>query len=150
MVRKSAGWKRRALGTNIFSAGKTTQNHQYGNQRHHRSAHLFQICIHKSLGDYAPIDADSRPSSQSGTQGGAFKSRRTVNTRALPAALFLSFAQVWCQNQGARSARQSAAGDPQSPRCWRVNGASQNSDDGKSFGGTTGARMYPVNSCRVW
>jgi putative endopeptidase len=64
---------------------------------------------------------------------------------------FLSFAQVWCQNQGARSARQSAAGDPQSPGRGRVNGAIQNFDEfGKAFGCTRGAPMYPVNSCKVW
>jgi putative endopeptidase len=64
---------------------------------------------------------------------------------------FLSFAQVWCQNQGARSARQSAKADPQSPGRGRVNGAIQNFDEfGKAFGCTIGAPMYPVNSCRVW
>jgi putative endopeptidase len=64
---------------------------------------------------------------------------------------FLSFAQVWCQNQGARSARQSAAADPQSPGRGRVNGAIQNFDEfGKAFGCSKGAPMYPVNSCRVW
>jgi putative endopeptidase len=64
---------------------------------------------------------------------------------------FLSFAQVWCQNQGARSARQSAAADAQSPGRSRVNGAIQNFDEfGKAFGCTRGTPMYPVNSCRVW
>ncbi len=64
---------------------------------------------------------------------------------------FLSFAQVWCQDQGARSARQSAAADPQSPGRGRVNGAIQNFDEfGKAFGCTKGAPMYPVNACRVW
>jgi putative endopeptidase len=64
---------------------------------------------------------------------------------------FLSFAQVWCQNQGERSARQAAAADPQSPGRWRVNGAIQNFDEfGKAFGCSKGAPMYPVNSCRVW
>jgi putative endopeptidase len=64
---------------------------------------------------------------------------------------FLSFAQVWCQNQGARSARQSAKADPQSPGRGRVNGAIQNFDEfGKAFGCTKGAPMYPVNACRVW
>jgi putative endopeptidase len=64
---------------------------------------------------------------------------------------FLSFAQVWCQNQGARSARQSAAADPQSPGRSRVNGAIQNFDEfGKAFGCTRGAPMYPLSSCRVW
>jgi len=64
---------------------------------------------------------------------------------------FLSFAQVWCQNQGARSARQAAATDPQSPARWRVNGAIQNFDEfGKAFGCTKGQPMYPANSCHVW
>ena len=70
----------------------------------------------------------------------------TVNQR-----FFLSFAQVWCQDQGARSARQSAAADPRSPGRGRVNGAIQNFDEfSKAFGCTRGAPMYPVNSCRVW
>lgn len=64
---------------------------------------------------------------------------------------FLSFAQVWCQNQGARSARQAAAIDPQSPARGRVNGAIQNFDEfSKAFGCARGAPMNPVNSCRVW
>jgi putative endopeptidase len=64
---------------------------------------------------------------------------------------FLSFAQVWCENQGARSARQSAAADSQSPGRSRVNGAIQNFDEfGKAFGCTRGTPVYPVNSCRVW
>jgi putative endopeptidase len=64
---------------------------------------------------------------------------------------FLSFAQVWCQNQNFRSARQAAAADPHSPGRWRVNGAVENFDEfGKTFQCTKGAPMYPVNSCRVW
>jgi putative endopeptidase len=64
---------------------------------------------------------------------------------------FLSFAQVWCQNQGARSARQAAVADPQSPARVRVNGATRNFDEfGKAFGCTKGAPMYPSNSCTVW
>ena len=64
---------------------------------------------------------------------------------------FLSFAQVWCQNQGARSARQGAATDPQSPARGRVNGAIENFDEfSKAFGCTRGTPMSPVNSCRVW
>ncbi len=64
---------------------------------------------------------------------------------------FLSFAQVWCQNQGARAARQAAAADPQSPGRVRVNGAIQNFEEfGKAFGCTKGTPMYPANVCRVW
>jgi putative endopeptidase len=64
---------------------------------------------------------------------------------------FISFAQVWCQNQTEQSARQSALTDPHSPGRWRVNGTVQNFDEfGKAFGCTKGQPMYPVNSCRVW
>ena len=64
---------------------------------------------------------------------------------------FLGFAQVWCQNQTEKSARQSALTDPHSPGKWRVNGTVQNFDEfGKAFGCTKGQPMYPVNSCRVW
>jgi putative endopeptidase len=64
---------------------------------------------------------------------------------------FLSFGQVWCQNQTEPSARQSALTDPHSPGKWRTNGAVQNFDEfGKAFGCKKGQPMYPVNSCRVW
>ncbi|HEY1901599.1 MAG TPA: M13 family metallopeptidase [Terracidiphilus sp.] len=64
---------------------------------------------------------------------------------------FLGFAQVWCQNQTEKSARQSALVDPHSPGRWRVNGTVQNFDEfGKAFGCSKGQPMYPVNSCRVW
>jgi putative endopeptidase len=64
---------------------------------------------------------------------------------------FLSFGQIWCQNQTEPSARQSALTDPHSPGRWRTNGSVQNFDEfGKAFGCTKGQPMYPVNSCRVW
>jgi putative endopeptidase len=64
---------------------------------------------------------------------------------------FLSFGQVWCQNQTEPSARQSALTDPHSPGRWRTNGSVQNFDEfGKAFGCTKGQPMYPANSCRVW
>jgi putative endopeptidase len=64
---------------------------------------------------------------------------------------FISFAQVWCQNQTEQSARQAALTDPHSPGQWRANGAVQNFGEfGKAFGCTKGQPMYPVNSCRVW
>jgi putative endopeptidase len=64
---------------------------------------------------------------------------------------FLSFAQVWCQNQNLRSARQAAAADPHSPGRWRVNGVVENFGEfGKTFQCTKGAPMYPASSCRVW
>jgi len=64
---------------------------------------------------------------------------------------FLSFGQVWCQNQTEKSARQSALTDPHSPGRWRTNGSVQNFDEfGKAFGCRKGQPMYPANSCRVW
>jgi putative endopeptidase len=74
-----------------------------------------------------------------------------VDSYSVNQRFFLSFAQVWCQNQGARSARQAAVADPQSPARVRVNGATQNFDEfGKAFGCTKGAPMYPAKSCTVW
>ncbi|HUX43415.1 MAG TPA: M13 family metallopeptidase [Terracidiphilus sp.] len=64
---------------------------------------------------------------------------------------FLGFAQVWCQNQTEKIARQLALVDPHSPGRWRVNGTVQNFDEfGKAFGCKKGQPMYPVHSCRVW
>jgi putative endopeptidase len=64
---------------------------------------------------------------------------------------FLSFGQIWCQNQTDESARQSALTDPHSPGRWRTNGSVQNFEEfGKAFGCKKGQPMYPANSCRVW
>ena len=64
---------------------------------------------------------------------------------------FLSFAQLWCQNQTSFSARQSVSADPHSPGRWRVNGTVQNFDEfGKAFECAKGQPMSPEKSCRVW
>jgi putative endopeptidase len=64
---------------------------------------------------------------------------------------FLSFGQIWCQNQTDQAARQSAIVDPHSPGRWRTNGSVQNFDEfGKAFGCKKGTPMYPEHSCRVW
>jgi putative endopeptidase len=64
---------------------------------------------------------------------------------------FISFGQIWCQNQTDQSARQSALTDPHSPGRWRTNGSVQNFDEfGKAFGCKKGQPMYPEHSCRVW
>ena len=64
---------------------------------------------------------------------------------------FISFAQVWCQNQTEKSARVQVKTDPHSPGMWRVNGTVQNFDEfGKAFGCKKGQPMMPENSCRVW
>ncbi|MGO9339670.1 MAG: M13 family metallopeptidase [Terracidiphilus sp.] len=64
---------------------------------------------------------------------------------------FLSFGQIWCQNQTEQVARQSALTDPHSPGRWRTNGSVQNFEEfGKAFGCSKGQPMYPAKSCRVW
>jgi len=64
---------------------------------------------------------------------------------------FLSFAQLWCQNQNFRSARRSVSADPHSPGRWRVNGAVQNFEEfGKAFGCAKGQPLSPEKCCRVW
>jgi putative endopeptidase len=61
---------------------------------------------------------------------------------------FLSFAQLWCENQTFFSARQS---DPHSLGRARVNGTVQNFEEfGKAFQCTKGQPMYAERSCRVW
>ena len=64
---------------------------------------------------------------------------------------FISFGQVWCQNQTEKSARISAKVDPHSSGEWRTNGTVQNFDEfGKAFGCKVGQPMMPEKSCRVW
>ena len=64
---------------------------------------------------------------------------------------FISFGQVWCQNQTEQSARVRAKTDPHSSGEWRTNGSVQNFDEfGKAFGCKVGQPMMPANSCRVW
>jgi putative endopeptidase len=65
---------------------------------------------------------------------------------------FISFGQVWCQNQTEQSARVSAKVDPHSPGRWRANGSVQNFDEfGKAFGCKVGQPMMPASGgCRTW
>jgi putative endopeptidase len=64
---------------------------------------------------------------------------------------FISFAQVWCQNQTDQAARVRVKTDPHSPGQWRTNGSVQNFDEfGKAFGCKKGQPMMPENACRVW
>jgi putative endopeptidase len=64
---------------------------------------------------------------------------------------FITFGQVWCQNQTEQSARVLAKTDPHSTGEWRTKGTVQNFDEfGKAFGCKVGQPMMPVNSCRVW
>jgi putative endopeptidase len=64
---------------------------------------------------------------------------------------FISFGQVWCQNQTEQEARQRALTDPHSPGKWRTNGSVQNFEEfGKAFNCRKGQPMYPEKACRVW
>ncbi len=65
---------------------------------------------------------------------------------------FISFGQVWCQNQTEQSARVSAKVDPHSPGRWRTDGTVQNFDEfGKAFGCHVGQPMMPASGgCRTW
>lgn len=65
---------------------------------------------------------------------------------------FITFGQVWCQNQTEQSARVSAKIDPHSSGEWRTNGSVQNFDAfGKAFGCKVGQPMMPASGgCRTW
>ncbi len=65
---------------------------------------------------------------------------------------FISFGQVWCENQTEQSAVNRAKTDPHSSGEWRVKGTVQNfAEFGKAFGCHPGQPMMPENGgCRVW
>jgi putative endopeptidase len=65
---------------------------------------------------------------------------------------FITFGQVWCQNQTEQSARVSAKIDPHSSGEWRTDGTVQNFDEfGKAFGCKVGQPMMPAaGGCRTW
>jgi putative endopeptidase len=64
---------------------------------------------------------------------------------------FISYGQIWCQNQTEAISRMRARVDPHSPGEFRVNGVVQNFDSfGKAFGCKPGQPMMPLKSCRVW
>jgi putative endopeptidase len=64
---------------------------------------------------------------------------------------FITFGQLWCQNQTEENARVLAKTDPHSSGEWRAKGTVQNFDEfGKAFGCKVGQPMMPVSSCRVW
>ena len=65
---------------------------------------------------------------------------------------FISFGQVWCQNETEQAAVNGAKTDPHSTGEWRVKGTVQNFPEfGKAFGCHPGQPMMPANGgCRVW
>jgi putative endopeptidase len=64
---------------------------------------------------------------------------------------FISFGQVWCENQRPEAAINQAKTNPHSTGQWRTDGTVQNFDEfGKAFGCKVGQPMMPEKSCRVW
>jgi predicted metalloendopeptidase len=64
---------------------------------------------------------------------------------------FLSFAQIWCQNQTPEIVRLLAKTDPHSPGQYRVNGTVQNNEDfARAFSCKPGQKMVSANPCRTW
>ena len=64
---------------------------------------------------------------------------------------FLSFGQIWCENEREEAARLQVQTDPHSPARFRVNGVLQNMPEfQKAFSCKAGQPMVPANACRVW
>jgi putative endopeptidase len=68
-----------------------------------------------------------------------------------PQRFFIAYAQNWCSNDRPESLRSGALQDPHSPNQFRVVGPIVNQPAfGAAFSCKAGAKMVPVNSCRVW
>jgi putative endopeptidase len=77
---------------------------------------------------------------------GMQKPTGVVSTHTPEQALFLGWAQVWCQNVRPEAARMRAQTDPHSPGQYRVNGTVANMPEFyKAFG-----CKVPEKTCRVW
>ena len=64
---------------------------------------------------------------------------------------FISYAQIWCENDRPQYARVAAHVDPHSPCRFRTNGAVQNFDAfSKAFGCKKGDPMVSADPCVVW
>ncbi len=64
---------------------------------------------------------------------------------------FLSFGQIWCENQTEESLRLLTNVDPHSPGKYRVMGVLQNMPEFRTaFGCREGQPMAPALACRVW
>ncbi len=64
---------------------------------------------------------------------------------------FLSFGQVWCENQTDQILRLRNQTDPHSPGQFRTDGVLQNMPEfQKAFGCKASAPMVSENACRVW
>jgi putative endopeptidase len=64
---------------------------------------------------------------------------------------FLSFGQIWCENEREEALRLGARTDPHSPGKARVNGVVENMPEfQQAFACKAGQPMVAANACRVW
>ncbi len=64
---------------------------------------------------------------------------------------FISYGQIWCQNETPQQARLQALSNEHSDDQYRVNGVVSNSADfAKAFGCKEGSPMVRKPACRVW
>jgi len=64
---------------------------------------------------------------------------------------FLSFGQIWCENEREEAARMQVQVDPHAPARFRVNGALENMPEfQKAFACKAGQPMVSATACHVW
>ena len=81
----------------------------------------------------------------------ANKTRPEIGGYTPEQRFFLSFGQIWCENEREEAARLQVQTDPHSPARFRVNGVLENMPEfQKAFSCKAGQPMAPANACRVW
>lgn len=79
------------------------------------------------------------------------QSQQKIDGFAPEQRFFLSFGQLWCENQREESLRLRAQTDPHSPGKFRVIGVLQNMPEFReAFSCKPGQAMVRENACRVW
>ena len=64
---------------------------------------------------------------------------------------FLSFGQIWCENDREEALRLQVQTNPHSPARFRVIGVVENMPEfQKAFSCKAGQKMAPSNACHVW
>jgi endothelin-converting enzyme/putative endopeptidase len=77
--------------------------------------------------------------------------RKQIDGFAPEQRLFLSFGQVWCENDREEAARLQVQTNPHSPAKYRVNGVLVNMPEfQKAFSCQASQPMGSANACRVW
>jgi putative endopeptidase len=76
---------------------------------------------------------------------------KKVDGYTAPQRFYIAYAQNWCSNDRPEALRAGALQDPHSPDQFRVVGPIVNQAGfAGAFSCKAGAKMVPVNSCRVW